>query len=371
MKRKSQILIVLLTYLLVIGCGGQDITGLIKGPDGKPIGGLKVLVYSTSAENPADPTAKGVTNKKGIFHLKSGYPGDAVLEVVGDDGAGRIHIVQSKHKKRIEITYPVKEKIVFLHDNDLHFDFNSPDAFQSRLEEVRNSNEDVFLFNAGDIFVRHPSRWIVDGQLMKDPAWYGERALFMIDIMNRLEYTLMTPGNHDLAYIRPYTRAALEKAEFPLIAANIEVSTDAIPTLESFRILQTSTWRTVAVLGLTRVSLPGDSTGVAVLDPFETIGRYIHLADENDVFVALTHIGYDNDRELASRFPWIDVIIGGHSHTHLENAEIINTVLVAQAGGSEHVISKNHVKYLGEVDVILENGEIIKKQGHVMVFPLQ
>ncbi|MBN1292320.1 MAG: metallophosphoesterase [Candidatus Latescibacteria bacterium] len=370
MKRKPGIFIILLTYLLVIGCGGQDIVGRITGPDGKPIGNLQVLLYNASADKPVSAAAEGVTNDKGIFHIKTDNPGDAVLEVVGDKGEGRIYIVHDKLRNRIDITYPVKEKIVFLHDNDLHFDFNSLGAFQTRLEVVRNSNKDVFLFNAGDTFVRHQARWIVDGQPMEDKAWYGERALYMIDTMNLLGYDLMTPGNHELAYIQPYTLIALEKAQFPLIAANIEVSTDAIPPLEPYRILSTSTWRTVAVLGLTTVSLPADSTGIKLLDPFDTAKQYIYLADENDLFVALTHIGYNNDRELAARFPNIDIIIGGHSHTLLENAEIINTVLVAQAGGSEHIMSKDHVKYLGEVDVILENGEIKEKKGHVMVFPL-
>jgi len=367
MRRKTEVLIVLLAFLLIVGCGGQDIVGHITGPDGEPVGNLQVSLYTS----PSDAAvAKVVTDDKGVFRIKTDYQGDAVLEVAGETGAGRIHIVRDKQRQRIEITYPVKEKIVFLHDNDLHFDFNSLNAFQARIEEVRSGNEDVFLFNAGDAFVRHPSRWIMDGQIMEDPAWYGERTMFMIDTMNRLGYNLMTPGNHELAYIRPYARAALDKARFPLIAANIELSTDAIPPLEPFSILRTSTWRTVAVVGLATVSLPADSTGVTRLDFFETIERYMYLADDNDVFMALTHIGYNNDRELAARFPRIDVIIGGHSHTLLENAEIINTVLVAQAGGSEHIMSKNHVKYLGEVDVILENGEITEKEGHVMAFPL-
>ena len=370
MKRRPAILIILLAYLFVIGCGGQDIAGRITAPDGKPIDNLQVLLYTASAEKPNSAIAETVTDAKGIFHIKTEYKGNVVLEVVGNQGEGRIHIIQNKLRNRIDINYPVQEKIVFLHDNDLHFDFNSLDAFQIKLEEIRNSNKDVFLFNAGDTFVRHKHRWIVDDQPMEDIAWYGERTLFMIDTMNRLGYDLMTPGNHELAYIQPYTRIALDKAQFPLIAANIEVSTDAFPPPEPFRILKTKTWRTVAVWGLTTVSLPADSTGITPLDPFETAGRYMYLGDENDVFVALTHIGYKNDKELAARYPEIDVIIGGHSHTLLEDAEIINTVLVAQAGGSEHVMSKDHVKYLGEVDVLLENGEITEKEGHVIEFPL-
>ena len=33
-----------------------------------------------------------------------------------------------------------------------------------------------------------------------------------------------------------------------------------------------------------------------------------------DVIVALTHLTFEQDRELAERFPEIDLIVGGHEH---------------------------------------------------------
>lgn len=369
MNRKSILTIILVSLLLLAGCGKGEIRGIVSSSGGSPVENLEISVLSSPDDDIGAPAVKAVTGKNGEFRIKTGRTGPVVLEIGGTGGSGRVRAEAGKKTANINITYPVKEFVVFLHDNDLHFDFNSLQTFQAMVEEKRRRYDDVFLFNAGDILVRHKHRWEVDSVMMESPDWYRERALFVIGTMNRLKYDLMTLGNHEFGYIVPFTRMALETARFPLLTANIEITTDAMPPVEPYAVLHTKTYRTVAVLGLTGGSA-GESEGITLLDYADTAGKYMHLADESDIFVALTHIGYANDRELAARFPQIDVIIGGHSHTLLENAETVNSVLVAQAGGSEHVVSKEHVKYLGEVIVTLENGVVTDKTGHVTALAL-
>ena len=46
------------------------------------------------------------------------------------------------------------------------------------------------------------------------------------------------------------------------------------------------------------------------------------LADQGvDKVIALTHVGYLRDLELAAEVPGIDAVIGGHSHTLLGDME--------------------------------------------------
>ena len=57
--------------------------------------------------------------------------------------------------------------------------------------------------------------------------------------------------------------------------------------------------------------------------------------DDIDLTVVLTHIGFESDLELAAMLDpeWgIDLIIGGHSHTILEQPAEVNGILIAQAG---------------------------------------
>jgi 5'-nucleotidase len=67
-----------------------------------------------------------------------------------------------------------------------------------------------------------------------------------------------------------------------------------------------------------------------------------------DLTVLLTHIGFEDDKKLASLLPkeiGVDLIIGGHSHTMLEEPEKVNDILITQVGtGSD---------YIGRYDLII------------------
>ena len=56
---------------------------------------------------------------------------------------------------------------------------------------------------------------------------------------------------------------------------------------------------------------------------------------EIDCTVLLTHIGFEEDKQLAAQLDpalGVDIIIGGHSHTYLEKPEAVNGILITQAG---------------------------------------
>ena len=56
------------------------------------------------------------------------------------------------------------------------------------------------------------------------------------------------------------------------------------------------------------------------------------LRDHVDCLIALTHIGFKKDVELAKQCPEIDIILGGHSHTVLEKPEMIGKTAICQTG---------------------------------------
>ena len=257
------------------------------------------------------------------------------------------------------------ETIVFLHTNDHHFDINLPEALAAKVEEIRSSHDHVYLLDAGDILVRHPHRWIDNGTAMESSDWYYERALSMVEVMNGLRYDAMTLGNHEFDYIEGLTLSALGAARFPLLSANVSVSTPLFPVPESHLMLQTSTGTRIALLGLSVTS--GGKEGIEEHDIYESARRYMHLRNESDIFVALTHIGLAQDARLAEEFPEIDIIIGGHSHHLIEEAVLVNGVLIAQAGGNPHVVSDDHPVYLGKIIVTLKNGVITDKRGQVII----
>lgn len=364
--------------LLLHGPTVAAVEGVVLDAQGLPASGYSIHVVPHQAiDRPVaevdSASLSTVTDGTGRFHLElPDELGDraVVLEVQRplDSVGGRIRWDPNSPQGSLTVNLPIVETIVLLHDNDQHFDFNAFDEFRSRVEAYRAENDDVFLLNAGDILVWRPERWELDGETFHgDKSWYRDRSFEIIEKMNRIGYQVMTMGNHELAYVDNHTRQALELADFPLLASNVELSTDRLPPVVKQVVFPTSTLRTIAVIGLTL----GNAEGVRILDRNQVTEGYRQLSEQHDVVVALNHIGYRADKELAERFPFLDVIIGGHSHTLLEEAETVNTVLVAQAGGSPHQASSTQSKYLGVITLTLEDGVLTEKRGQVITFPVR
>jgi 2',3'-cyclic-nucleotide 2'-phosphodiesterase (5'-nucleotidase family) len=329
--------------------------GAVLDREGQPLSGLVMTLATDSG------AVTTVTDGNGAFSLTCPAPGPPFLEISGPEGIGRVPLDAMAPSAPLRLSYPVITEIIFLHDNDLHFDYNHRDAFEEAVAWFRSEYDNVYLLSAGDIFVRHQHKWPIP-----TIDFYSVWSRYMIEAMNEVGYDLMTPGNHELDYKEHYTRDSLRLAQFPLIAANVDVSTVNFDPLEPYAVLDTANGHTIAVLGL--CYLNAEREGIEVGEPAATIEHYRHLRDEHDVFMLLTHIGINPDRALAARFPQLDLIIGGHTNTLLETAEEVNGVLVAQAGGHPHEVEPERPKFLGVIRVVLENDAIVKKHGHVLTF---
>ncbi len=248
-------------------------------------------------------------------------------------------------------------RIIIFHVNDMHakIDNFAKIAWVVAQEKKTNTNADVFFFNAGDNFSGNP---IVDQ--------YEPKGEPVRQLMNRMGFNAMTLGNHEFDYGQEILKNFIEKATFPVLCANIKVKEDSFPQTRPFTILKTGKGIKIAVLGLIEVSKdtgipsthPQNLEGLTFLDPVETALKYRYLKKEADVFIALTHLGYETDVKLAKEMGELDVIIGGDSHTLVKNPEETNGVLITQAGGS--------AKYQGRIELVLEYGRVIKKSGKVI-----
>jgi 5'-nucleotidase len=79
--------------------------------------------------------------------------------------------------------------------------------------------------------------------------------------------------------------------------------------------------------------------------------------DDIDLTVLLTHIGFDSDRELARMLDpaWgVDMIIGGHSHTILDQPARENNILIAQAGVGTNQIGRFDITVDDDTNSIVE-----------------
>ncbi|HSQ35947.1 MAG TPA: bifunctional UDP-sugar hydrolase/5'-nucleotidase [Candidatus Binatia bacterium] len=247
---------------------------------------------------------------------------------------------------------PVETRIVIFHFNDVHGKIDNFAKVAAIVEAERKSNAEVFLFCAGDNFTGNP---VID---QYDPP--GEP---MLELLNRLGVDLICPGNHEFDYGLENLKRFAARARFPFVSANIAAPAGSFPQLRPSVLLKSRSGVRIAVFGLIQVESgnglpsthPDRVKGLVFSEPLARAMEMKALRAGSDVLIGLTHIGYDQDIILAQRLPELDVIIGAHSHTRVDPAEMVNGVLVAQAGGDN--------KFLGRVELRLRDGRLVEKKG--------
>jgi len=251
--------------------------------------------------------------------------------------------------------WPAEEHIVIFHLNDLHGRID-PLAKVARLVEVeRRQNPNVFLVTAGDNFSGNP---VVDQ--------YRPRGFPILDLQNRLGFAIEELGNHEFDYGQQALDYFIDQARFTIICANLRHLKPGGISVSPYAIRQTLSGTRIAFLGLIQAdpqtkipdTHPANLAGLAFDDPLQTAIHYRFLRQRNQVFVALTHLGYDLDVRLAQELKELDVIIGGHSHTAIPEPAETNGVLIVQAG--------SEARFLGRVDVIVDGGRVKKKTGRLI-----
>ncbi|MCX6565684.1 MAG: bifunctional UDP-sugar hydrolase/5'-nucleotidase [Candidatus Aminicenantes bacterium] len=250
---------------------------------------------------------------------------------------------------------PGETRLVIFHSNDVHGKIDNFAKVAAILKRERESGADVFYFCAGDNFTGNP---IVD---RFNPP--GEP---MLQLLNRLGLDLLAVGNHEFDYGLAVLENFAARARFPLLAANIQAPPGAFPQLRPSVVLEASGGIKIAVFGLIQIekasglpsTLPERVKGLTFSEPLQAALEMKTMRPGNHVLIALTHIGYDQDRLLAERMPELDVIIGGHSHTRVDPAEIVNGVLIAQTGSDN--------RFLGRVELRMRDGRVIEKKGRLI-----
>ena len=181
-------------------------------------------------------------------------------------------------------------------------------------------------------------------------------------------YDLQALGNAiSLTYGPQAAVQMARRASFPILAANFYQ--DGLPLLEGFQPAVSFPLPgdlRLGVIGLT-VQTPEFYAlfGLEIPDYRSSAGEWLEKLKNQGrgPIVVVSHLGLKDDLLLAEAFSEIDVIIGGHSHSLLEEGERSNGVLIAQAG--------DYARYLGRVDLEVEifSGRVLEKCASLIGIP--
>ena len=227
---------------------------------------------------------------------------------------------------------------------------------QTKLKELRGDN--ALFLDAGDQF---------QGTLFYTQYKHGA----VQTVLGMLNPDAQTLGNHEFddgpAGLRPY----LDAVSWPVLSANTDTSRE--PRLKDrykpYTIVVKNGQR-IGIVGLTTADTPTTSSPgptVAFRNEAQALTRAVAALKARgvDKIVALTHIGYSEDKALAAQVDGVDVYVGGHSHTFLETgndkaAGPYPTVVKTPSGAPALVVQAgSYGTHLGLLDVTFDAAGVV------------
>ena len=250
------------------------------------------------------------------------------------------------------------KKFTILHSNDMHGDFlaeatgtaenyviGGMSLLSGYINQVRQEEKNVLFVISGDM---------LQGSMI-DTEYRG---VSTIEIMNYLAPDVVTLGNHELDYGLPHLLFLEKMANFPIVNANLYIKKYNKRLMNPYLILNVDGFDIMFIGVVTEEALrtlkrdTSIGTFVSLEDAATEVGKICNAYKNEDIdlTILLTHIGFEQDKKLAQMLnpEWgVDMIIGGHSHTFLEQPAEVNNILIAQAGvGTDQI---------GRFDIVVDD----------------
>lgn len=190
------------------------------------------------------------------------------------------------------------------------------------IENLRESEPNVFLFDSGDIFTGALAK-LTEGKLA-------------FELMMTMGYDAMAIGNHEFEYGHKIFEWEKNRAPFPVLGANFFYKDTEHPYAQAHTIIERNGIR-IGVIGImgqdaATAIIPSYIAPLDVLDPATMVQKSVtELRDQVDLLVLLTHQGktapmqtdaesdprlqrdIDADIALAGAVEGIDILLAGHA----------------------------------------------------------
>ncbi|MBQ9959492.1 MAG: bifunctional metallophosphatase/5'-nucleotidase [Oscillospiraceae bacterium] len=231
-------------------------------------------------------------------------------------------------------------KLTLLHSNDLHGDFlaetvdeqltGGVSMLSGYVEKVRSEQPNTLYCIAGDMLRGS----VIDSEY---------KGLSTIEIMNAIAPDVATLGNHETDYGIAHLLFLEKCAKFPIINANLYIKSNSMRLFRSHVVLETGGMKVLFIGIITdavMASAKNDGLVGSFVDIHEAANEVTRICDaynaaDIDLTVLLTHIGFEEDKQLAALLNpacGVDIIVGGHSHTTITEPAVVNGIAIVQAG---------------------------------------
>jgi len=254
--------------------------------------------------------------------------------------------------------------LVLLHTNDVHSqleplpadDPRNPDLGgvlrrEALCRTVRSQEPNVLVFESGDFVQGTPYFNFFKGEAE-------------VRLLNVIKPAAITLGNHEFDNGVAFLADILKQADFPIVCTNYVVKRTPLSRyVKSWLVIRQGGLR----IGVVSANIKPDGLiaqanfkGIKWLDPIKTADKraaWLKRVKKCDIVICLSHLGHKmdegmaDDLKLAAGSRYIDVILGGHTHTFLRQPIKVNNlvgqpVIINQVGKSGI--------YVGRLDLLVD-----------------
>jgi len=232
-------------------------------------------------------------------------------------------------------------KLTILHTNDVHSRMDPFPMDGTRMQglggvakraallrKIRKTTDNVLLLDAGDIFQGTPYFNFFDGEVE-------------FKAMNKMGYDAATIGNHDFDGGIENLASKIKMAKFEMLNCNYEVSNTPLHGMtKPYKIFRKGPLKIgvfgigIEVNGLVPGKLIGDTRYNDPIVAANKIAKELKENHECHYIICLSHLGYKytrgnrvSDIKLARMTSNIDLILGGHTHSFLDEPDIQKNVV--------------------------------------------
>ncbi|RWG95178.1 MAG: multifunctional 2',3'-cyclic-nucleotide 2'-phosphodiesterase/5'-nucleotidase/3'-nucleotidase, partial [Mesorhizobium sp.] len=234
-------------------------------------------------------------------------------------------------------------------------------------ERKKLEGQNVLLLNAGDSF---------QGSLF----YITYKGAAEEEFLNQLKPGAVTLGNHEFddgeSALVPY----LDKAKFPVVSANVVPNdkSGAHGKIKPSIVVEVGGQK-IGIVGAVTNDTPelaSPGPNIAIADDVKSITAEVEKLKAQGInkIIAVTHIGYNRERDVIAKIPGVDVVVGGHSHTLLSNTDPkaagpYPTMVDNPDGYKVPVVqAASYSKYLGEFKVVFDDNGVVKSASGDPIF---
>ncbi len=254
---------------------------------------------------------------------------------------------------------PGMKLITIMHTNDTHARIDPFPAGSGSLAGLGGAARRMALINK--IRDKYPHNLLLDaGDTFQGTPYFNYyNGALDFKLMSMMGYDASTIGNHEFDNAVEGFVEVAPKAKFPFVSSNYDFI-DAPEMAQFIReqlVLHVNGVK-VGIFGLgvdfRNLVLPHLHKGVIYYDPVlvsEQMVRRLRTEQQCDLVICLSHIGYQysdgrvSDVVVANEVDGIDLIIGGHTHTLLDEPVIIEKqgkepTIISQVGHAGVVLGQ-------------------------------